>query len=76
MSDIKRTLEHEGVPTPTGKRDWGKFYIRSVILDDVYRPLSFDEVNELVLPEVAAKLDPDKRYGIWWFNRERATRAT
>jgi hypothetical protein len=27
----------------------------------------------LVTPEVAALLDPDKNYGIWWFNRQRHT---
>ncbi len=70
---VKRTVEREGVPTPTGKRDWGKYYIRSVILDDVYKPLTFEEVAQLVSPEVAGRLDPKKHYGIWWFNRERAT---
>jgi site-specific DNA recombinase len=70
---VKHTLEREGVPTPTGKRHWGKYYIRSVILDDVYRPLTFEEVAQLVSPEVAGRLDPKKHYGIWWFNRERAT---
>ena len=24
--------------------------------------------------EVAARLDPEQRYGVWWFNRERITR--
>jgi site-specific DNA recombinase len=75
---VKRILECEGVPTPTGKRDWGKFYIRSVILDDVYRPHSRDELKAMVdagqiAPEVFGRLDPDKHYGIWWFNRERAS---
>jgi hypothetical protein len=27
----------------------------------------------LVTPEVAALLDPNKQYGIWWFNRQRHT---
>src|SRR3712207_7940090 len=44
-----------------------------VIKDDVYRPHSFEEVQALVTPEVAAQLDPDKSYGIWWFNRQRHT---
>jgi hypothetical protein len=35
----------------------------------VYRPHTFEEVREVVTPEAAARLDPRKRYGIWWFNR-------
>jgi hypothetical protein len=42
-------------------------------LDDVYRPHSYDEAAELVTPEVAGRLDPDRRYGIWWFNTRRTT---
>jgi hypothetical protein len=37
----------------------------------VYRPHSFEEVRQVVTPEVAARLDPALRYGIWWFNRRR-----
>ena len=43
----------------------------SFITDDVYKPHTFEEVKELVSPEVAARLDPDKRYGVWWYNRQR-----
>jgi hypothetical protein len=32
---------------------------------------TFAEIEPLVSAEVAARLDQDKRYGIWWFNRER-----
>jgi hypothetical protein len=31
-----------------------------------------EEVAKLVSAEVAARLDEDERYGIWWFNRYRA----
>ena len=34
-------------------------------------PHSFEEVSELVAPEAAARLDPHKRYGIQWYNRQR-----
>jgi site-specific DNA recombinase len=30
-------------------------------------------VKALVSPEVASRLDPDERYGVWWFNRRRRT---
>src|SRR5215204_4571486 len=73
LNAVKRTLEAEQIPTPTGKKYWVTWVIRRFLLDDVYRPHAFEEVANLVTPEVAARLDPDKRYGIWWFNRERWT---
>jgi site-specific DNA recombinase len=78
---VKRTLEREGIPSPptprnpTGGRRWSQKTIRRVILDDVYRPHSFGEVEALMSTEVASRLDPEKRYGIWWFNRRRTTAA-
>jgi site-specific DNA recombinase len=70
---VARTLEREGVPNPGGGRYWYKRRIKTMILDDVYRQRTFQEVAALVAPEVAARLDPDKLYGIWWFNRRRTT---
>jgi site-specific DNA recombinase len=75
---VKRTLEREDVPSPNGKRTWGKFFIRECIKDDTYRAHTHQELEALVekgqlAPEVAARLDPAKRYGIWWFNRHRTT---
>src|SRR5919202_5921616 len=40
-----------------------------MIRRDAYFPYAFAEIAALVLPDVAAKLDPDKRYGIWWSTR-------
>jgi site-specific DNA recombinase len=71
---IKRSLEAEGVPTPTGKSDWDPQTIRGYLLSDLYRPHTFEEIRELVSPEVAARLDPAKRYGVWWWGRSRINR--
>src|SRR5215211_9334271 len=73
LNAVKRTLEAEQIPSPTCKKCWVTWVIRRFLLDDVYRPHAFEEVAKLVTPEVAARLDPDERYGIWWFNRERWT---
>jgi site-specific DNA recombinase len=75
---VKRTLEREGVPSPNGKRIWGKFFIRECIKDDAYKAHTNKEIETLVekgqmAPEVAARLDPAKRHGVWWFNRHRTT---
>jgi hypothetical protein len=73
LRKVKQRFEAEGLPTPTGKKYWSQTFIREVIQDDVYRPHTFEEVETLVTPEVAARLDPYKSYGIWWFNRKRHT---
>jgi hypothetical protein len=49
----------------------GKTQVRRVILGDVYKPHTFEEIRGLVTPEVDARLNPEKNYGIWWFNRRR-----
>jgi len=67
---VKRTFEREGLPSPQGKEIWGQFFIREALNDDAYRPHSREEIEELVAkgqmsPDVASRLDPEKRYGIW-----------
>jgi hypothetical protein len=57
-------LTREGIPTPGGGKHWDRTFFRLRILDDVYKPHTYEEVAELVSPEVAAQLDPEKRYGI------------
>jgi site-specific DNA recombinase len=71
---VKRAFEREGLLTPTGKHNWATPFIRACILDDVYKPHTYEEVELLVSAEVASRLDPERPYGIWWYNRERITR--
>ena len=66
---VKRTLDREGVPTPGGGKHWDHSFCRLSVFDDLYRPHTFEEVEAVVSPEVAARLDKTKLYGLWWFNR-------
>jgi hypothetical protein len=68
LHGVKKVLDLEGVPTARGGRYWSSRFIRSLILDDVYKPHTYQEVKLLVAPEVAARLDPEKHYGIWYYN--------
>ena len=43
--------------------------LKRVLTSDAYKPHTHDELTELVAPEVAAGLDPDKEYGIRWHNK-------
>jgi site-specific DNA recombinase len=78
LSGTARTLEREGIPSPSGNRVWVKPTVKDIILDDAYRTLSYDELEDLVsegnlTADVLFRLDPDERYGIWWFNRSHKT---
>jgi site-specific DNA recombinase len=77
---VKRTLEREGVPTARGGKFWAAKVLRLCVLDDVYLPHSHDELRAMVeagqmTAEVFGRLDPEKRYGVWWFNRRRTRRT-
>ena len=73
LNGVKKTFDCEGIPTPRGSRYWGNTFIQRVVTDDVYKPHTFEEVKALVSPEVVSRLEPDKSYGVWWFNRRRRT---
>jgi site-specific DNA recombinase len=75
MHAVKKTFEREGVSAPGGGTRWDRTFFRSCVLDDVYKPHTFQEVQELVAPGVVARLDPTASYGIWWFNRRRRRRT-
>jgi site-specific DNA recombinase len=63
-------LNREGLSAPRGGR-WNRTFVRKLILDDVYRAHSYQEVALLVSPEVAERLDPEGHYGVFWYNRVR-----
>ena len=77
MHAVKKLFDREGVTTPhtpnKGKRPeqrryWNKTFIRQRILDDVYRPHTFAELEALgVASGVLSRLDPDECYGVWWY---------
>ena len=73
LRSVRKTLEAEGVPTPGGARYWTQVFVRSAILDDVYCPYAYEEVETLVTPEASARLDRNQRYGIFWHNTKRNT---
>jgi site-specific DNA recombinase len=70
---VKRVFECEEIPTPNGGQWWSAKTIRDIILDDCYRPHTFEEVRELVGQDVAATLNPEGNYGISWYGRRRTS---
>jgi Recombinase len=71
---IQTRLYEQGIPAPRGGKVWKRDTIKRLVMSDTYLPHSFEEVCALVPPAVAAALDPEKSYGIRWWNRhERKT---
>ncbi|HEV2094720.1 MAG TPA: recombinase family protein [Rubrobacter sp.] len=68
---VKKILERERIPTPSGARYWSQAFLRICVQNDAYRPRPHEEVVDLVSEEVAAKLDPGRSYGIWWYGKQR-----
>lgn len=73
MNAVARRFEAEGIPSPGGKRFWNRPGLRKLIMSDVYLAHTYEEVAQIVSPEVASRLDPEKRYGISWYGRRRHT---
>jgi site-specific DNA recombinase len=71
MHAVRLAFNQEGIRSPLGGRFWTPKALTDRLNDDVYRPHTYEEIRALVSPEVALRLDPKKRYGIWWFNRRR-----
>ena len=79
MNAVKKTLQAERVPSPDGGRYWNKKSLKRMLMDDIYLPHTPQEIARMVedgqmSPGVAAQLDPEKSYGIWWYNRRRTIR--
>jgi site-specific DNA recombinase len=76
VGKMQSRLHAEGIPSPAGKPLWDRLVIRRVVRADQYRPHGFKEIRELLSPEVAAMLDPEKSYGVQWYNRNKVTTRT
>ncbi len=77
ITGVASALNREGIEPPgkpwSKSGRWVTSTIRNCIIgDDVYKPHTYDEIKALVPPEVAARLDPDESYGVWWYNRTKA----
>ncbi len=75
ITAVKKTVDREGVPTPGGARFWSEVMVRKILKSDLYKPHSHSEIEALVTPEVAATLEEDKRYGVYWFGRRKVTQT-
>ncbi len=68
--EVVATLKEKGVKAPRGGV-WHHASVRPFVLNDVYKAHTVEELSSMVSPDVLSKLDPDKRYGVQWYNRRR-----
>jgi site-specific DNA recombinase len=71
INAVKLAFDREGVSTPNGGANWSHKAIRDCLQDDSYKPHTFEEISELVTPEVATRLNKSRCYGVWWYNRRK-----
>ncbi len=76
MRATAKAITRDGVPSPTGKHVWSSYSVRAMILDDLYKPHTPEEIQGLVVEgrltaDVAGRLDPSRPYGVWWANTVR-----
>jgi site-specific DNA recombinase len=50
---VQNELKRLGIPSPNGNTRWSWPTLRAIVLDDVYRSHTYEEVAEIVSPEVA-----------------------
>jgi site-specific DNA recombinase len=50
--------------------------LQRLIASDDYSPHTFDEIREMVAPEVAARLNPSELYGVYWWGRQKVSVRT
>lgn len=70
LSAVKRAFEAEGVPTPGGGR-WHASTVRRIVDNPIYRTYSVEELAVMEGVTEAARLNPEARYGVYWWNRKR-----
>jgi len=73
---IQARLHAAGVLSPMGGSVWDIMVIKRLVLNDLYRPRSYDAMAELLGPEALARLAPGGLYGVQWHNRRKTTTRT
>ena len=70
---IQARLHAAGIPSPMGGPVWDIMVIKRLVLNDLYKPHSYEEMAELLGPEALSRLEPGSLYGVQWHNRRKTT---
>ncbi len=74
VRSVRRNLERDGVPAPSGIGRWNQTTIRNIIGSGLYSTHAYQEVAQMVEPAVAARLDKGAVYGLWAWNTRKSMR--
>jgi site-specific DNA recombinase len=74
IREVIRNLKRATVLSPRGKSIWAQVTVRNVILEDSYKPHTFDQLKEILSEPVLSTIDPPKTYGVYYFNRDNFNR--
>jgi hypothetical protein len=58
------------VPNPSGGPRWSTTTLKGIVQDDVFRPLSVQEIAPLLPEQAADRLLPGRAYSIRWSGRK------
>ena len=63
---IRNLLDDEHVPSREGSKAWNRHFIRDLLMSDLYKPHTVEELRALgVSEEVVSRLDADSVYGVY-----------
>ena len=69
LHEVKRSLERDSVSTANGAAFWHTNTLKRIVFHDAYKPHTLEELAEMISEDVASRLDPEKSYGVLWYNR-------
>ncbi len=68
---VVTAFKKEGIPTPTGNKVWTRAIVKRFVREDSYKPHAFEELRDVVSPDVLSRLDETESYGLYYYNREK-----
>ncbi|MDQ3302828.1 MAG: recombinase zinc beta ribbon domain-containing protein [Actinomycetota bacterium] len=71
--EMIRKLDADGILNPTGLDRWNKKSIAHFLSSELYEPRRGEELVGLVPGELIERLDPERVYGLWHYNRRKMT---
>ena len=66
----------ERLAAPANGPVWDINVIKRLVLNDLYKPHTYQEMADLLGPEALARLEPGGLYGVQWHNRRKTATRT
>lgn len=73
--EMIRRLDANGILSPSGLPRWNKKCLAHFLATELYEPRRVSELAGLISYELLEKLDKEKVYGLWYWNRRKMTKS-